>query len=249
MQVLTRGGHTVRFFGTGFFFATLLSWSSASAQSSQWITIGKDFLAFHEDKFRALNMKLEPPITSDVEILVELIGLPNIPKINALRLQIRRIYGLKNAASLEGEGYRTIAYDPDWAAGDTPGFYLALGHEAGHHFCGHSIGNVRGNRSQIELEADQFGGASIKRYEIYHNRNFFSQVYSAAMAKYSEQSSFLYPPSATRLAALKRGYEQGSQCGGLAPVEQSGFSPGVRATGAPRPCRPVRTGPTSYACE
>lgn len=227
----------------------LLCWSSASSQSTQRVTIGKDVFAFHEEKFRDLNMKMEAAIVSDVEILVELVGLPNTTKINALRLQIRRILGLKNAAALEGEGYRTIAYDPDWAAGDTPGFYLVLGHEAGHHFCGHSVGDVRGNRWQIELEADQFGGASIKRFEVYHGRSLFGQVFATAASKYPEQGSSLYPPRALRLEALKRGYEQGSQCGGLAPVVEGGFSPGARTTGSPIPCRPVRTGPTSYACE
>lgn len=228
--------------------AALLCFGSALSQSPQWVRIGQNFLAFHEEKFRDMNLQMEAPITSDVEILVELVGIPNAAKINALRLQIRRIVGLNNAASLEGEGYRTIAYDPNWAAGDTPGFYLALGHEAGHHFCGHSISNVQGNRSQLELEADQFGGAAIKRFEAYHNRSFFSQVYAAAAAKYPDQGSLLYPPRAARLAALQRGYQQGSPCGGLAPVEQSGYSPGSRATGA-QPCRPVQTGPTSYACQ
>jgi hypothetical protein len=233
---------------TASFLAALLCWSAALSQSPQWVTIGKDVFAFHEEKFRDLNLRLEPPVTSDVEILVELVGIPNAAKINALHLQIRRVFGLNNAASLKGEGYRTIAYDPNWAAGDTPGFYLVLGHEAGHLFCGHTEAGMHGNRPQMELEADQFGGASIKRFEAYHGQSLFGQVYSAALAKYPEQGSSFYPPRSLRLEALRRGYEQGSQCGGLAPVEQQGFSPG-RASGPPGPCRPVRTGPTSYACQ
>jgi hypothetical protein len=242
-------GKIVKFITAASFLTALLCWGATSSQSSQWVTIGMNAFAFHEEKFRDLNMRMEDPVTADVEIFVELIGLPNVAKINALRLQIRRIFGLKNAASLEDGDYRTIAYDPDWAAGDTPGFYLVLGHEAGHHFCGHSVGSVQGDRAQVELEADQFGGASIKRYEVYHDRSFFGQVYAAAMNKYPEQGPFLYPPRALRLEALTRGYQQGSPCGGLAPVEQSGFSPGVRSNGPATPCRPVRTGPTSYACE
>jgi hypothetical protein len=84
---------------------------------------------------------------------------------------------------------------------------------------------------------------------VYHNRNFFDQVYAAAAVKYQEQGSALYPPRAARLAALKRGYEQGSPCGNLAPVIESGYSPPSRASGPPRPCRPVQTGPTSYTCQ
>jgi hypothetical protein len=239
----------MRFIWAGSFLAALLYWNSASSQSPQWIAVGNDVFPFQQELCSA-QMKMEPPVTSDVEIFVELVGLPNVSNINALRLHIRRVLGLKNACALpEAGGYATIAYDPAWAAGDTPGFYLALGHEAGHHFCGHFVGDAHGPWAQSELEADQFGGASIKRFEVYHNQSFFSQVFAAAMAKYPEQGSSLYPPRASRLEALKRGYEQGSPCGGLAPVEQSGFSPGVRSNGPPTRCRPVQTGPTSYACE
>jgi hypothetical protein len=220
---------------------------SALSQRSQSVVTGQNIFAFHEDKFRDLNLKMEPTVASDAEILIELIGLPNVSKINALRLQIRRMFGLRTAVSVEGEGYRTIVYDPDWAASNTPEFYLVLGHEAGHHFCGHSVANAVRNRSQIELEADQFAGASIKRFENYHNQSFFGQAFAAAATKYPEQGS-LYPPRAQRLEALKRGYDQGSPCGSLAPVEQSGFSPPARANGPATRCRPVRTGPTSYAC-
>jgi hypothetical protein len=248
MQLIVEGG-TVRFIGAGSFLAVLLYWNSASSQSRQWITVGSE-VAPYQQELCDPQMKMEPPNTSDVEILVELVGLPNVSKINALRLHIRRRLGLKNACALpEAGGFATIAYDPDWAAGDTPAFYLTLGHEAGHHFCGHFVGDAHGSWAQSELEADQFGGASIKRFEVYHNRSLLSQVLAAAAAKYPEQGSSSHPARALRLEAIKRGYEQGSQCGDLAPVEQSGFSPGVRANGPPTPCRPVRTGPTSYACE
>jgi hypothetical protein len=232
------------------FLSLLICWTAAAtSQSGEWIAIGQNAFAFHEEKFHELNFELEPPVTSDAEILVELIGPPNVEKINALHVQIRRVAGLNNAASLEANGYRTIAYDPDWAAGDTPGFYLVLGHEAGHLFCGHTPAQASTNRMQIELESDQFGGASIKRLEIYQNRSLFGQVFSAALTKYPEQGSSIYPPRSLRLEALRSGYEQGSPCGNLAPVEQSGFYPGTRANGPPTPCHPVRTGPTSYACE
>ena len=227
--------------------ATLLFCGAAWPQSSQWVTIGRNAFAFHEEQFHDLKVKMEAPVVADSEIFIEMIGIPNTAKINELRLQIRRVLGLGNAVALEADGYRTIAFDPDWAVSDTPSFYLTLGHEAGHHFCGHSVGRGPRDNVQIELEADQFGGASVKRYEIYHGRPFFNQVFAAAVAKYSEQGSF-YPARASRLEALKRGYEQGSACGNLAPVIQRGYTPPARNTGAPTPCRPVQTGPTSWAC-
>jgi hypothetical protein len=193
--------------------------------------------------------RLEPSITSDVEIFVELIGIPNATQINAQRLQIRRALGLGRACAIpQAQGFATIAYDPVWAAGDAPGFYLALGHEAGHHFCGHFTGSGSNRWAQSELEADRFAGASVKRFEVYHNRRYFDQVYSVAAAKYPDQGTALYPSRAARLAALKQGYEEGSPCGNLAPVTAAGHVQ-PRSSGPPRPCRPVQTGPTSYACQ
>jgi hypothetical protein len=76
--------------------ASILLWlPSASAQET--IRVGRDVRAFHEEQFRDANIKIEPPTTLDVEILVELIGIPNAAKINALRLQIRQSLGIKNA--------------------------------------------------------------------------------------------------------------------------------------------------------
>jgi hypothetical protein len=237
----------VRKFNIAGVVIVLLCGSTASSQSQPAI-VGSDAFPFREE-LCGPQMRLEDPVASDVEILVELIGLPNVSKINALRLHIRRVLGLRVACALpEAGGYATIAYDPNWASGDTPGFYLALGHEAGHHFCGHFVGNAHGRWAESELEADQFAGASVKRFEVYHNRSFFNQVLAAATAKYPEQGSSLHPSRVLRLEALKRGYERGSPCGGLDAVEQSGFSPNVRSNGPPTRCRPVQTGPTSYAC-
>jgi hypothetical protein len=245
-RVETRKG-PVRLILASIVLVVLLCWNSAF--SSQWLVLDSNFFAFHEEKFAGLTVKIEDPITSDAEILVELVGIPNVAKANALHIRIRRAFGLNNAASGEGEGYQTILYDPSWAAGDTAGFYLALGHEAGHLFCGHTVGVGNSDRAQKELEADQFGGASIRRFEVYHNQNLFAAIFAAAAAKYPEQASGSYPLRALRLEALKRGYEQGSQCGGLEPVQQSGYRRLSPSGGPVGPCRPVRTGPTSYACE
>lgn len=202
-------------------FCPIAAWP----QSAEWITIGRDLFAFHEDVFHNQKIRIESTVVSDVEIFIELIGIPNSAKINALRLQIRRSPGLKNAFAYYGQGYRSIAYDPDWAASATVEFYLVLGHEAGHLFCEHE---GKPQSAKIELEADRFGGASVKRFEIYHNRLFFSAVMAAAAARYTQSGSVLYPSPVARLQALKSGYEQGSPCGGLLPVEQGGFSRGSR---------------------
>lgn len=192
--------------------------------SSEQLRIGRGARAFHEEELRNREITVDDtPSVTDVSIFVELIGIPNFAKINELRLQIRRSNGLQNASAFEANGYRSIVYDPIWAATATADFYLALGHEAGHLFCAHSPDSPP-NITQ-ELEADRFGGASIRRFEIYHNRSFFPAVMAAAMKKYPEQASAFYPSRTARLAALKKGYDEGSPCGGLAPVNATGYSP------------------------
>lgn len=206
------------------FVAGVFLWPGCAA-AQETIRIGRDVRAFHEEQFRDANIRVEPHAVNDVEIFIELVGIPNAGKINELRLQIRRSLGLKNAVAFYGQGYRSIAYDPHWAAAATPEFYLVLGHEAGHLFCEHVVGGGSRSRLEQELEADRFGGASVKRFETYHNRSFFPAVLAAASIRYPEQGSALYPPRAARLDALRTGYAQGSPCGGLAPVDRGGFVP------------------------
>jgi hypothetical protein len=199
--------------------ALVLAWSTfARAQVVEWVTIGRNTHAFHEDVFRGQSIGLEQFVVSDVSMLVELIGVPNVAKINALRLQIRRSPGLGDAIGYTGQGYRTLAFDPVWAGNAPDDFYLVLAHEAGHFLCGH---DDLPQSPQIELEADRFAGASIKRLEVMHNRPHFAAVLAAAATRYPEKGSAFYPPRSDRLAALRLGYEQGSPCGGLAPVSQS----------------------------
>lgn len=239
----------MRFVKAGILLAVFLSWNAASSRASDCDNPRKDF-AFHKEEIRGRGYELAPPVIGDIEIFVELIGIPNTAKINDLKLQIRRTKtpGFNNALAFEGRGCRTILFDPYWASGDTPGFYLILSHEAGHHFCGHTVAQVLRDRMERELEADEFSGASIRRYEIYHSRSFFKQVYAAALSKYPEKGTVTHPPRALRLKAIKRGYEHGSHCSNLAPVTGPGYSPPQRTWGTAKPCRPVRTGPTSYAC-
>lgn len=202
--------------------------SAATAQDVEYATLGKDAFAFHEDIFRQQRIRLEGPVTFDAEIFVELVGVTNAAKINALRLQIRRSLGLRNAAALFFNNYRTIVYDPDWAKSVSGEFYLVLGHEAGHHFCGHTVGSVKANPFERELEADRFSGASIRHFEVYHGQSFIGQALAAAREKYSESGDSIHPHRAMRIEAIEKGYREGSPCGGLAPVIERGFTAGPR---------------------
>lgn len=197
--------------------------------------------AFHPEKFSAgcKDATLSPVI--DFEILVEMIGIPNVAALNALQLTVLRSTGFKNATAvllpepLPGEQgprgptvKRLIVYDPEWVKAAPAEAYLVLGHEAGHHFCGHDVRTLDlTTLPKRELEADRFSGAAIKRFEVYHGRAFLTDALKAAARLYSATGSHSHPPRAERLKAILLGYNSDSPCGNLASGIR-GFSPQPR---------------------
>jgi hypothetical protein len=200
--------------------------------------------AFHMDKLNPNCQAVSLSPVFDAEILVEFIGLANASKLNDLKLTIGRAAGIRTAIAtlykpepgcqcrltpttrLES-GARAIFYDPEWVNTRTAEVYLTLAHEAGHHFCGHSLGQDPLTRKNEELEADRFSGASIRRLEVYHGKRFLDQALMAAERLYMAGESRAYPPRTERISAIILGYKSGSPCANLAaPVR--GFSPHQR---------------------
>ena len=164
----------------------------------------------------------------DSEVFVEMIGLRDIGKINDLKLTIyRSVHPINNAYASFLDGKRLIILDQEWVRAGGAEAYLVLGHEVGHHFCGHLVADPQRSDHEIELEADRFSGAAIKRLEVYHRKGFLDEALRAATRRYPEIGSPSHPPRAARVEAIKLGYAAGSRCGNLAaPVP--GFSPGPR---------------------
>src|SRR4051794_26753137 len=95
----------------------LLGWGGGAwGQGVEVVTLGKDVFAFHDELFRQQQIRLEPPAVIDSELFIEMVGIPNIAKINELRIRIRRSSGINNAASIEQRGFRSIVLDPTWTA-------------------------------------------------------------------------------------------------------------------------------------
>ena len=184
--------------------------------------------AFHADKVsggECIKTALSPVI--DAEIFIEMIGIPNVSKINELGLTIGRSPGFENAVATFHNGSRVIVLDPGWAKSGTAEAYLVLGHEAGHHFCGHTLGGDPFSRKKRELEADRFSGAAIRNFEIYHSKAFYQDVLAAADRLYSATESSSHPSKEARLEAISLGYNEGFSCGGLL-TGIAGYSPGPR---------------------
>jgi hypothetical protein len=171
--------------------------------------------AFHAEKATSDCVQTSLSPVEDAEILIELFGLPNITKINQLGLTIGRTPDFNNAVAVFFDGGRMIIHNPAWAKTATSEFYLVLGHEAGHHICGHLLENDPTKRKRLELEADRFSGASIKRFEAYHGKGFLGDALKAAARLYSEAGSRSHPDRASRIEAIKLGYKSGSPCGNL----------------------------------
>jgi hypothetical protein len=205
--------------------STLLCVSVASAQPVTCEGLGGVVsYAFHADTVSAdRRVSYGPAAGVDVEVFFELIGMTNTAQINALRLVFCRATGLNNASARMYKDFRYITFDPNWVLTRTPAVYLVLGHEAGHHFCEHTVGKSRTNPWDTELEADRFAGAAIRRLEVYHSRQFMREVLTAASSLYTETGSVSHPPRPLRLQAIAMGYDQGSSCGGLAPGTRSPF--------------------------
>ncbi|MCL4767169.1 MAG: hypothetical protein KJZ80_13135 [Hyphomicrobiaceae bacterium] len=162
----------------------------------------------------------------DTEIFIEMTGIPNTQKINELHLTIGRANNLNNALATFYRGGRLLIIDPMWARSGVDA-YLIIGHEAGHHFCGHTLPSYQGRPKEAELEADRFSGASIRRFEVYHGRAFLAEAIRAANRLYTEGGNRRHPPRAARIEAITEGYNSGSLCGNLAPAVR-GFSTAVR---------------------
>jgi hypothetical protein len=198
--------------------AVLLNISTRTlAQDDDTFVIDDNTFAFHADQIKIKTLKYEKPVVEDVEIFVEMIGIPNIPKINDLRIGIVRSRGMNNAKALIKDNIRYIVYDPVWANTNTAEFYLTLGHEAGHHFCNHRAGTFQSDPIDEELEADRFSGQSIRSFEAYHGKRFIDDALEAAKKLYDETGARTHPPRAQRLEAIMLGYNEGSPCADLAP--------------------------------
>ncbi|HEV7407052.1 MAG TPA: hypothetical protein VGO01_01085 [Bradyrhizobium sp.] len=182
--------------------------------------------AFHAEAFsgNCIETTLSPVL--DAEIFIEMIGISNTAKINELQLTIGRTSDANNAFATFYKGGRMLILNPAWARSGVEA-YLVIGHEAGHHFCGHTLPSFQGSPKEKELEADRFSGASIKRFEVYHGRVFFAEAIRAATRLYSEEGLRSHPPRAARIEAITQGYNSGSPCGNLAPAIR-GLSPSSR---------------------
>jgi hypothetical protein len=88
-----------------------------------------------------------------------------------------------------------------------------MGHEIGHHACGHTIGASAAGAWQRELEADRYAGAAARRMlEWKSYLGPFDEMVAAAVRNLSPDGSATHPPARMRVEAMWDGYRNGSPC-------------------------------------
>jgi len=142
----------------------------------------------------------------DGSMVVELSGIAPNP------IAVRRSTGLRNGfATVLNDDTRIIVCDPMWYGGvsNVAARYYLLGHEIGHHVCGHrgAYVNDKDANWKQELEADTYAGAAIKRVG-----SSITDVIEGMAQTISHQGSDTHPPINLRIAAVRNGYENGSPC-------------------------------------
>lgn len=171
----------------------------------------------------------EPPneqmegLMHDWFIIEDIYGAMNgLPKGFSLRMG--RAVGINNAFAAIRYNWRYIVVDPMWIQDHNSRIFV-IGHELGHHMCGHTAGTMSDRPWDKELEADRFAGAVIRAME---NKGgiTFQEAVGNAMEYLSENGSATHPPRAMRIQATLQGYNNGSPCLGRAIA-----STGVPTTG------------------
>ena len=94
-------------------------------------------------------------------------------------------------------------------------FVLVIGHEIGHHVCGHTLEMMRSDHVRMELEADEYSGAAF-RASIEGTlgargkaRDYTNDLVRAGQKVFSMQGSASHPPQEMRISAILKGYRTG----------------------------------------
>jgi len=195
-----------------FILAILLLWAGIeSALARDVLTLRTGDYVFDADPKFSLGKQIVLDDIRDDNRGIELIhGFIDLPAGKKFPFVVRTSSGLRNGFAVIASGVRYIVFDYDWySIGDTAGHLLLVGHEVGHHVCGHTLGTMTNDPWAKELEADQFGGAAIRKLG---HPELLREVISAAQRIYPIQGSTTHPPRAQRIAAITEGYNNGSLC-------------------------------------
>ena len=205
-------------------FVALILLSATSAADARWVrmTVGKDAFVFDRDfRGRLINVyelsddepysDLTEGIMHDWFIVQDIVKAGPGLKINFV---MGRTADIPNAYAtiyfISGKPIRYIVINPGWYIDHYARIYV-IGHEMGHHVCGHQEGVMANDPWARELEADRFSGMILRHMESTNTLNF-SDTLQRSLQYIDENPSPTHPPRSMRVAAIIQGYNEGSPC-------------------------------------
>jgi hypothetical protein len=207
-----------------FGFFLLIAFSMPVGAYDFKMTAGQDAYVFDYDNFNGKIINVyethqgEPPdeqtesIAHDWFALEDIIsGIPNalsgMPSPHPLAIGRTGDIGVNAFAAIYG-GKRYIVMS-NQIHSNYGMMALVMGHELGHHVCGHTSGTLAQNSWAKELEADTFSGMTIRAGSFGLNLN---DAFQYAAQLFSPEGSSTHPPLAMRINAIVNGYNNGSPC-------------------------------------
>jgi hypothetical protein len=141
------------------------------------------------------------------DILAAIPALSGIQNISNLAVGRTGDIGVNAFAAIYG-GKRYIVMSHQ-IHGNYPMMALVMGHELGHHICGHTAGLLQDNPWARELEADTFSGVAIRSGSFGLN---LQTAIEYARQLFSAEGTPTHPPADRRIQAIIDGYNDGSPC-------------------------------------
>lgn len=189
--------------------------------------VGRDTKTMHPH-LRATRFITEPP-TEDEEwaYLIVMNAVFHQYKGGKIKIDLPILRDVMNVGGAYGVIYRGQRY----MLVSTAYRYnlVIIGHELGHHVCGHFEKSTTG--WEVELEADRFAGAFARAVNLHSHGDdgWFDEMRNAAEEKTIFENarsvygpmvaSDTHPPPKERILAFEAGYYQGSDCLGRKVLE------------------------------
>lgn len=195
------------------------NYSIAQERPIKIFRLGKDTQSIHlpvGDRTLRVYAPHEDFVKRAVQLMSSVLGEKRQRSYQLLFAELRNV---DNAFAMVHRGQRYILYDADmWArVGNMLSETILVGHELGHHVCGH-VGGWVGHLWDRELEADRFAGAAVRAYladgfgdpsqAVTHDAMLAAA--SDLLARFPHSGS--HPPIDARLKAFSDGWRNGAPC-------------------------------------
>jgi hypothetical protein len=218
--------------------------ASQTVGAQERMRLGVNAFGYHDDPCRAGNVTIHawPPtqaLSEDWKFILEDAEAEFVLRQARVRQACALIHEGKRYVVLGNFGMTREEGDHDEVRGLE---LIILGHEIGHHRCGHTTGARGRSAWERELQADRYAGAIAAKLHrkglMWDNpEEFLTVVGDSLVSQVVGGGSSSHPPAEMRAKAIRQGFYEGSDC----------ITPTV-ATAPTRPSEPERARPnrTSY---